>query len=148
MPIQLAKHLQEDIEKNLKTSLLSTQVVGGGSINKAQQLKTSDGLFFIKYNNIPTALDMFEQEAKGLELLRASDTCKIPEVLALNQIEDTAYLVLEYIETSPNKKSSEQLGIALAGLHRQTALQFGLDHDNYIGRLAQSHTYWASWVVI
>lgn len=146
MPVQFTKSLQESIEKNLNAKLTATQLVGGGSINQTQKIQTTQGHFFIKYNSIPTALDMFQKEAKGLELLRSSYTYKIPKVIVIDEIEGIAYLILEFIEEGEGDTDvSEHLGIALAELHQQTALQFGLDHDNYIGKLTQSNTYWDAW---
>ena len=50
------------------------------------------------------------------------------------------FLVLELVETGrPARDFDERLGRGLAALHRFGAPGFGLDHDNFIGRLPQSN---------
>jgi fructosamine-3-kinase len=55
--------------------------------------------------------------------------------------------VLENIAPGPRRPDfDEQLGRALAALHRFGSPGFGLDHDNFIGRLPQSNTPASTWV--
>jgi len=64
-----------------------------------------------------------------------------------------AYLALELLTPAKRRPDfDEALGRSLAALHAFGAATFGLDHDNFIGRLAQSNAvaddwatfYWAS----
>ena len=81
---------------------------------------------------------MFTAEAKGLQLLKSSDSFRIPEVFATNIMENTSYLMMEYVATGlPKLNYWEIFGQNLAALHKITKDNFGLDHDNYIGRLPQ-----------
>tara|TARA_R110002072_G_scaffold4384_16_gene30802 strand:+ start:2184 stop:2876 length:693 start_codon:yes stop_codon:yes gene_type:complete len=81
---------------------------------------------------------MFEAEAKGLQLLKNTNTFKIPEAISYGETEKHSYLLLEYI--NPGTKSpnfNNTFGHQLAAMHQNTASHFGLDHDNYIGSLPQ-----------
>lgn len=118
----------------------------GGCINNAVQLRTSAGDFFLKWNeNIEE--DMFSVEANGLRLLRAGGSLLIPEVLGLGKIEEKHYLLLEYIDSRYQSENYwEQLGHGLAHQHAHTLEQYGLDENNYIGRLPQNNERNSSWV--
>lgn len=83
---------------------------------------------------------MFEAEAKGLQLLKNTNTFKIPEVISYGETEKHSYLLLEYINTgTKNSNFNNTFGIKLAAMHQNTASHFGLDHDNYIGSLPQNN---------
>jgi fructosamine-3-kinase len=123
--------------------------LGGGMINEAVCIEVNGTRYFVKWNgNAPPAF--FEVEAHGLALLRATDTLRVPQVIAHSEGTDhvPAYLILEWIESAPDGDSRgflESLGRSLAALHRVTGSTFGLDHDNYIGSLPQQNTQSASW---
>jgi fructosamine-3-kinase len=60
--------------------------------------------------------------------------------------EQPAYLALELLTPAKRRPDfDEALGRSLAALHRFGAPSFGLDHDNFIGRLAQSNTTANDW---
>ncbi len=71
--------------------------ITGGCINNTIQLNTNRGEFFLKWNE-ESALEMYEQEAKGLELLRENSSITIPQVLGLGKVENKAFLLLEFID--------------------------------------------------
>ncbi len=112
----------------------------GGSINSVFLLKSTSGNFALKLNNASKFPLMFETEANGLQLLKASNSFIIPSVIAQNEIENTSYLLMEYIP-SGNKTSKFNSDFAekLTILHRCSQDYFGLSHDNYIGSLPQSN---------
>jgi fructosamine-3-kinase len=59
---------------------------------------------------------------------------------------DAEYLVLEYLDPGrPTGDFDERVGRGLAALHRAGPERFGLDHDNFIGRLPQSNTPCDDW---
>jgi protein-ribulosamine 3-kinase len=132
--------------------------LGGGCINNAGRLETSQGQYLLKWNAAPLP-DMFPCEARGLELLAGVGAVRVPGVLAYDEASDNrpAYILLEWLE-SPNGSSDfsaydqSQLGEQLAELHRQgispqSPPAYGLDHDNYLGRSMQFNgwdTDWAS----
>ncbi len=59
----------------------------------------------------------------------------------------TPFLALELIRSAPSRAPDfdERLGRGLAALHRHGAQAFGLDHDNYVGRLPQKNTFAVAW---
>ena len=119
--------------------------VGGGCINDTAHIKTNRGEYFVKWNH--GMLDMFEKEKKGLELLAEGASLNTPKTLGVGEIDGKGYLLMEYIEGGRmNTEFWEKLGTGLAALHRNTNERFGLDHDNYIGRLPQSNTRAKSWI--
>ena len=124
--------------------VLDAQFVSGGNINTSAQVFSSEGVFFVKWNQLEQKADelsMFEAEAKGLALLRKTDTFHIPEVIGYGTLLDKAYLILDYIDTAqPGKAYWETLGQSLAVLHSHTQPQFGLLFNNYIGSLPQTNT--------
>lgn len=149
----IADSLRQHIQQVLDRRIEDIQRVSGGSINQAAKIKFSDGkLCFLKWNQTADP-DMFLKEEKGLALLATSDTgLRIPEVLATSQTEDgTGFLAQQFItEGRSTENSGDIFGRALAQLHRQHAQQYGLDHDNYIGRLPQSnqrHNQWTDFFI-
>lgn len=120
--------------------VLEARFLVGGNINTAAQVFSSEGLFFVKWNP-EERIDMFEWEARGLDLLRSTEAIYIPEVIGYGKYRDKTYLVLEYIDpVVPKTDYWESFGQSLALLHSHTQSKFGLHFDNYIGSLPQSNT--------
>jgi fructosamine-3-kinase len=85
---------------------------------------------------------MFAAEARGLGWLAEAKALRVPAVLA----QGPDFLVLEWIESGRRTPDfDERLGRGLAALHRAKPATFGLDHDNFIGRLAQANGPRATW---
>ncbi len=128
-----------------------TSGVGGGCINDAHRLETSEGSFFVKYNSASRYPGMFEAEARGLVLLRDSKTIHVPEVIGNGDAGDFSVLVLAYVETGVKQEDFWfNFGQGLAQMHRSITDEgtkgFGLDHDNYIGSLPQRNKRHTSWI--
>ena len=123
-----------------------TGAVSGGCINQCHRLNTGKDSYFIKYNFADRFPGMFAAEAKGLSLLKCTETLNVPEVLYQHEVDKYAFLMLEYI-TEGNKSRDfwENFGRNLARLHRASHKFFGLDHDNYIGSLPQINKQCKSW---
>lgn len=146
-------HLKKRIEdllfikysKPLKISEHSS--VAGGSINDSFKIKVNDISYFVKVNDALKYPLMFEKESYGLKLLSKNSDFKIPEMILCNLEDQNAFLVLEYISTG-NKTSSyfHLFGKYLAGMHKKSNEQFGLDQDNYIGSLEQSNNFHKNWI--
>ncbi len=127
--------------------------VGGGMINPAARVEVKGTRYFVKWRaNAPRA--MFELEARGLALLREHSSFRIPQVIAYAEGKASAnapaYLILKWLDTLEGvnyRRYVDRFGAALAGLHRVSAPQFGLDHDNYIGSLPQYNPLTSSWGV-
>lgn len=143
-----SNELQTHLRKKLGKDIVSLQRVSGGSINQAARLTLADGrICFLKWNHTADPR-MFAVERKGLSLLAGADTdLRVPEVLATGQTESgTGFLVQEYINEGKGvPRSARQFGRELAELHQHHDRQYGLDHDNYIGKLPQSNTRHDSW---
>ena len=138
----IPEELKSAIRTSIKSDIASARSVSGGSINRAAKLTLSDGKeCFLKWN---TTADprMFAVEEKGLALLKSAETgLRVPEVIATGEAENgTGFLLQEFIQEGRSKSDSAQnFGKSLARLHKTHSEKFGLDHDNYIGRLPQSN---------
>lgn len=140
----LKKHFSEFLE----AEITKIKPVSGGSINKAAEVMTESGEnYFLKWNSA-AASDMFEKEKKGLQLLASAQTdLHIPNVIKVGKAGDTDYILMEMInENRGDKQSSENFGRALAKLHKVTTQQYGLEYDNYIGRLEQPNRQTENWI--
>jgi fructosamine-3-kinase len=132
----------------LDARVLESRPVTGGDINEAWAARLSDGrIVFVKENRRASPA-MFPAEARGLDWLRSAGALAVPEVLAVSSgaAEEPAFLALEYLAPSaPNPGYDEALGRGIAALHRSGAPSFGLEHDNFIGRLQQDNHIEAKW---
>ena len=111
--------------------------LSGGDINDTYKIATSEKAYVIKLNQAERFPEMFEIEAKSLDLLAETQSFIIPKVIAYGEYQQYTYLILEYIESASGLDFSENFAQALAKLHRHQSEIFGLDFDNYIGRLEQ-----------
>jgi len=132
----------EAIGRALQATVVARRPLSGGDINDARAVTLSDGReVFVKTNRraIP---GMFPAEARGLAWLAEANALRVPSVIAA----DDRFLILELIRSGrPGLAFDEELGHGLATLHRAAPPRFGLDHDNFIGRLAQSNRPAARW---
>lgn len=138
-----------EIGKSIDETIVIQEVVPitGGSINTAIQLKTSHGNYFAKYNDHHKYKGMFALEAKNLELLRASRTLHIPQIVSVFTYEDLDFLVLEHVESgSPHYEFWSDLGFGLAHLHKKQSQTFGLEYNNYVGSLSQNNELSDNWI--
>lgn len=129
-------------------TIVSQHFVGGGSINRTSVLQLNDGSRVFLKENGPRPAGMFRAEARGLTILHAAEGPYVPEPLAVYQNEAYQYLLLEYIESSPESPGFwERFGRELARMHRTAHGQsFGLDEDNYIGLTPQPNTWSPDWI--
>lgn len=129
-----------------KQEILSIIPVHGGSINSCFHLKTGKGSYFIKINDAKKYPDMFETEVKGLSLLKPASTFHIPEIYFIDEHNGRSFLLMEFIQSDTETAGFwGNFAKSLAELHRNTADNFGLDHDNYIGSLKQYNKPKSSW---
>ncbi|MDX2019489.1 MAG: fructosamine kinase family protein [Deltaproteobacteria bacterium] len=132
--------LHKLVEAALGAKVLTTSAVAGGDINSAWRFALQSdarGRFdvFVKANaSAPSG--MFEAEASGLAFLAEAAALRTPHVLAVGE----SFLALEWIEGGPRARDfDDRLGRGLAALHRSSPGGFGLDHNNFIGRLPQNN---------
>ena len=125
--------------------LISASAVPGGCINNTYRLHTSRGVLFLKWNT-SEYVDMFECEVKGLSLLSSYSNIHTPRVIGCGQIANKSYLLLDWIESGRQKKVFwDEFGTSLAHMHKSSQKGFGLDHNNYIGRLLQRNKEHNTW---
>lgn len=139
LPDSIKSKIQSTLDENIK----GFSGVHGGDINQAAKVELSSGdPLFVKWNTSAPE-SMFEVEAKGLELLHSANTeLEIPKVV----LQEDNFLLLSWInEGGGQPNSAHEFGIELARLHKNTASSFGLDHDNFIGRLPQSNHQHSNW---
>lgn len=121
--------------------ILDFQFFYGGNFNLAVRVKVKEGDFFIKWNQ-GDHTGMFETEARSLELLGSTGALSIPKVVNFGKIVDKDYLMLEFLSTAHRQNDFWQdFGRKLAKLHLNTAPNYGLDYNNYIGALHQSNEW-------
>lgn len=130
----------------IEPAVQSVDMQTGGCINMSVKATTDQGGFFVKWNELDFE-DMFEKEARGLEELRTANTIRVPQVLAVGNIEEKAFMVQEFLEKTPlEASSSKQLGEQLAQMHRLAHEFHGFHEPNYIGKLQQKNESSESWV--
>jgi fructosamine-3-kinase len=127
-------------QKNLE--LLEVKRLSGGDINDVYLLKCTNSDFVIKLNYADKFPGMFEAEAKGLSILKASESFNIPEIINYGIEGERSYLLLENIEQGGiSNRFWPDFAERLEQLHRSGNKDFGLDHSNYIGSLPQQNNH-------
>ncbi len=149
------KTLIEDIQQQLSARfgkdvvIKSISGIGGGCINNASKLVTSEGDFFMKWNK-RCAPGLFTREAESLAELSSvkNPYLSIPETLAVKEVGDSpGFIVLEYLEPGyVSGNAEENLGRGLATIHKKTNNNFGFYHNNYCGSTIQDNRWNSSWV--
>jgi protein-ribulosamine 3-kinase len=137
----------KELSDILHEKVTDIKIASGGSINDSYLVTCEHHSYFVKCNEAIPFKENFEAEIKGLKLLASTNTLRIPSVVRISEHGEEVYLILEMIHKGhQSKKFWEQFGQSLASLHRNTHPFFGLDHDNYIGALAQSNSYHKNWI--
>jgi fructosamine-3-kinase len=130
------------VETALGSAVATWDSVTGGDINDAHEARLADGRWVFVKSNREAPAGMFAAEARGLAWLAKAHALRVPVVLA--QGED--FLVLESIRPGRRKPDFDEiLGRGLATLHRAGASDYGLDYDNFIGRLPQANRPLPTW---
>lgn len=121
--------------------------VGGGSINQTYVISAETRAYFVKLNQA-SQVAMFAAEALGLEQISASQTIRVPRPLCWGTAEQSAYLVLEWLDLgSGSNQSWAMMGRNLAAMHRVTSDQgFGWRQNNTIGETPQVNAWTESWI--
>lgn len=139
------KTILKNIASQNNFNFIGCKPLSGGDINKVFLLKCEEGNYVVKINNASEFPGMFQAEAKGLQLLQATESFQIPKIIAVGVFQNHSYLMMEYLETgTPISNFWKKFAENLATLHRTTQQNFGLDHDNYIGSLPQKNGFCSS----
>jgi fructosamine-3-kinase len=140
--------LRGQLENLLDNSIKQANPVSGGSINEAAKITDTEGRdFFLKWNTSAPD-DMFPKEQKGLDLLKSAQSgLHCPKVINTGKAgKHTHFILMTYIPQGKEKADSSRIfGEQLAALHKVTGKEYGLDYDNYIGRLPQSNKKHSDW---
>jgi len=125
---------------------ISSKPVSGGDINASYAITTSEGQLFLKLNTAKDFPEMFAKEAEGLKALQQASLLKIPAVVAMGELEDKQYLLLEMLEKAqPSIGFWDKFAEGLASLHHLTNNTFGFTSFNYIGSLVQQNNMCKTW---
>ena len=139
--------LKDSIGLLLGTKIKNCVPVSGGDISRAFLLSTDSDRIFCKLNSSPTAKSMFEAEADGLKAITKTKTLKTPVVYAVNELEEGACLLMEYVPSkSPESKDLEIFGAQLAAMHQTSSVYYGWENPNFIGNLPQSNQKHNNWI--
>jgi protein-ribulosamine 3-kinase len=143
VPSAIVRELESRTSSTVKNFLLAS----GGCINHGGCVLTTSGVFFLKWNDLIKFPGMFIAEARGLTLLRGAKALAVPRVILVGEAGTYQFLLLEYVvEGTKSRTFWRDFGAGLATLHRTSSSAFGLDHDNYIGSLAQLNSRQGTWV--
>ena len=116
--------------------ILSKTPLAGGDINQVYKIETPKGSFVLKESSAPP--NMFAIEAKGLEHL-SKNKLPTPQVILYEE----GLIIMEYIEPGP--PDPRRAGEALGRLHSIPQGSFGLEYDNFIGKLEQKNGLSENW---
>lgn len=140
--------LRSDVEAALREpSRVAFQRLGGGQINEVYRLRLPGGSsLLLKWHADPPE-SFFQAEVDGLAALRATESLRVPRVLASSE----HGLLMEWLESPSDVNTSDlqaygvALGKGLAKLHRASADAFGYLRDNFVGLLPQYNTWTPKW---
>ena len=133
------------LESRLNQQIRNISTMHGGDINQVYLIETPENSYVLKRNSKERFPGMFVKEAMGLNILAGSGL-RTPKVSDVFEDASDQYLLLERIhEESAGSYMWKRFGKQLALTHRETAAQFGLDHDNYIGSLVQKNEQLDTW---
>jgi fructosamine-3-kinase len=140
----IAEHISQSLHKPFH--IQSTKSLGGGCINQAFCITSSDGQrYFVKVNQ--RALNvLFQVEYDSLNELYTAQCAHIPKPICFGSNSSHSYLVLEHL-TMKHSGDQIKLAEALARQHKITNSQYGWYQNNVIGSTPQSnrqHTCWLS----
>lgn len=129
------------------SAIVEGSTVSGGCISPTARVRTDTGeSFFLKWSRPDLPDGLLAAEARGLARLAATGTVRVPEVVAVAESGEPAWLLLEWLEPGPATPAAwERLGRMLATLHRTKADRFGADTSNFIGSLAQENDPSGDW---
>lgn len=155
-PVSLITNIEQVLRRmNLSDKIVSYSSLSGGCIHQAVKISTFDQDMMIKWS-IDSPPRIFLLEESGLDLLRQSNTIRVPQVYQAADIgvDCPAYILMEWVApptTGGRSFNQEKLGRGLAELHRKgksacTVAQYGLDENNYIGRIVQVNDWMDHWI--
>lgn len=149
---QITDHISNITGKSFFVN--NSRSVSGGCINQGYAISSDTDTYFVKLNSasqVGRSLSlvevMFEAEAKALEQMLATATIRVPKVICWGTAENSAYLVLEWLELGKGDSQSWlELGRKLAAMHLHTSDRgMGWEQNNTIGSTPQINTWTTDW---
>ena len=140
------------INQDLKTALAdlidtpieSFRAVSGGDIHESSEILCESGKRYFLKTNTAEKHDLLLAESVNLEAITATQAIKTPRVLGLGGVDNTSFLLLEWLDLKP-QGDQYLLGRQLAEMHKNTSQQFGWPYENYIGYTLQKNNSHSSW---
>lgn len=146
VPVGVQEAITELISHRAPACITNFTPISGGCINHGGKIASTTGDYFLKWNLNEKMQGMFEAEARGLVLLRATRAIDIPEVIGYGTAGTYQYLLLAFVNQLPGRGDFwTLLGQQLASLHRVKG-PIGLDHNNFIGSLRQYNDPHDNWI--
>lgn len=133
---------ERDFEAVTGERIKSRDAVSGGDIASSYRVDLASGArcFLKHYAEAPAG--QTEAEAKGLRWLGEPGVISVAQVMAVGD----SWLALEWIDPGRRRPDSAALlGRQLAELHHVGAGCFGLEYDNWIGRVHQRNPSTQDW---
>ncbi|PSB02521.1 fructosamine kinase family protein [Merismopedia glauca] len=131
-----------------KFTVENSRSVGGGCINQGYVISNGEANYFVKLNSASLS-EMFVAEAKGLQQIASTKTIKVPQPIVWGTVENSAYLVMEYLDLGKGKSNWKEMGKQLAKMHRYPItngeVKFGWDLNNTIGSTPQINDWMNDW---
>ena len=136
------------IEKFLKKKINAIQHVGGGCINEAYKIITSDQQqLFCKINSNKLFPEMFLKEKNGVSTIGSTNTIKVPDCILAESDSENQVLVMEWITKGSRTEAFwKKFGEQLAALHCNKKERYGFFEDNYMGALPQYNNFQDNWI--
>ncbi|MEP7703457.1 fructosamine kinase family protein [Paraglaciecola sp. 25GB23A] len=140
--------ISEEISKTLDKEFICDDIreITTGNSHKAFKITDGRRRFFVKTNQDVYQAN-FQAESDGLEHLAKAQLFKVPKVICSGVVEESAFLVLEYLTFSEGQSGNwYQFGQLLAQQHKtQTQNMYGWQEDNFIGLTPQPNQWQKKW---
>ncbi len=121
------------------------QSLGRGIGGSRWRAICGDHLWFVKTR--ADALDVFSAETNGLKALAEADAVRVPSVLAADEQDGEAFLIMEWLELGQKTGlAAARLGEALAHQHQCLGMHYGWRRNNFIGATPQFNNYSGNWI--
>lgn len=127
--------------------IASTRPMSGGDVNHAALVTAGGAPCVVKWRD-QTPPGFFAIEADGLRRLSATNTLRVPQVLAVGDA--PAFLILEYLPPQTPRDEhafTQRFAEGLAALHHVASPtgKYGLEHDNFLGSQPQPNGWLDTW---
>ncbi|MEM8682360.1 MAG: fructosamine kinase family protein [Pseudomonadota bacterium] len=127
-------------------SVKQVSQLGGGDTTGGYHLACDQGDVFMK-SGPASYQDMFDAEADGLRELSSAGAIRVPRVLGCGRAGGSAFIALEFLPLDADASAAdEELGEALATMHRATSDKHGWHRHNTIGLTPQPNPPTLDWI--